>query len=63
MGGHVYIMSSLNNTTLYVGVTSNLAGRVIKHKQKVYPESFTCRYNCVKLVYYNWFNTILAAIA
>lgn len=63
MGGHVYIMSSLNNSTLYTGVTSNLVDRVIKHKEKFYPESFSCRYNCIKLVYYNWFDTIMDAIA
>lgn len=63
MGGHVYIMSSLNNTTLYVGVTSSLVSRVLKHKNKVYPKSFSCRYNCIKLVYYNWFDSIIAAIA
>jgi len=63
MGGHVYIMSSLNHSTLYTGVTSNLPARVAQHKEKAYPNSFSARYNCVKLVYYNWFDTILEAIA
>ncbi|MEI9810858.1 MAG: GIY-YIG nuclease family protein [Bacteroidota bacterium] len=40
MGGHVYIMCSMNNTTLYTGVTSNLPARVMQHKEKVYPNSF-----------------------
>jgi putative endonuclease len=63
MGGHVYIMCSMNNTTLYVGVTSNLPARMAQHKEKIYPNSFTAKYNCIKLVYYNWFDTILEAIA
>ncbi|MDP4264531.1 MAG: GIY-YIG nuclease family protein [Bacteroidota bacterium] len=62
-GGHVYITSSLNNTTLYVGVTSQLAVRILQHKEKIHPKSFSKRYNCVKLVYYKWFDTILEAIA
>jgi putative endonuclease len=53
----------MNNTTLYVGVTSNLPARMAQHKEKIYPNSFTAKYNCIKLVYYNWFDTILEAIA
>ena len=62
MGGYVYIMCSLNNSTLYVGVTSNLPSRVYQHKTNMYPKSFTAKYNCKKLVYYNWFDTIMEAI-
>lgn len=57
------MMCSLNHSTLYVGVTSNIASRVSEHKQKVYPKSFTSRYNCVKLVYYRRFELIVEAIA
>jgi putative endonuclease len=63
MGGYVYIMCSMNNTTLYVGVTSHIAARVVQHKEKFYPGSSTSKYNCVKLAYYKWFDTILEAIA
>lgn len=56
-------MCSMNNTTPYVGVISNLAARMAQHKEKIYPNSFTAKYNCIKLVYYNWFDTILEAIA
>src|SRR5258708_322975 len=62
-GGHVYILSNKNNTTLYVGVTSQLAVRILQHKEKFHPKSFSARYNCVKLVYYKWFDTIMEAIA
>ncbi|MUU78321.1 GIY-YIG nuclease family protein [Winogradskyella endarachnes] len=50
--GYVYIMTNKNNTTLYVGVTSNLERRVKEHKCKKYPKAFTARYNLGKLVYY-----------
>ena len=62
LGGHVYIMCNINNTTLYTGVSSNLPARVAQHKEKEYPNSFTAKYNCTKLVYYKWFDTILEAI-
>lgn len=63
MGGWVYIMCSLNHSTLYVGVTSNIASRVSEHKQEIYPNSFTSKYNCIKLVYYRRFELIIEAIA
>ena len=63
LGGHVYIMSNINNTTLYTGVTSNLPARVAEHKEKAYPNSFSAKCNCIKLVYYRWFDTIIEAIA
>jgi len=62
-GGWVYIMCSLNHHTLYVGVTSDLDSRVSQHKHKIYSGSFTSRYNCVKLVYYKWFDSITEAIS
>jgi len=48
----VYFMTNWNNDVLYVGVTSNLEKRVWEHKQKVYSECFTAKYNCSKLVYF-----------
>ncbi len=61
-GGTVYMMASINNRVLYTGVTSDLYNRVQQHKQKVYPESFTVKYNCIKLVYYEPYSTIEEAI-
>lgn len=61
-GGTVYIMSSLNNTTIYTGVTSDPLVRVQQDKNKTNPNSFTATYNCIKLVYYQFFETIEAAI-
>lgn len=62
-GGYVYITCSLNHLTLYTGVTSSLGARIRQHKEKIYPESFSAKYNCIKLVYYKWFDTIMEAIA
>jgi putative endonuclease len=62
-GGYVYIMCSMNHTTLYTGVTSALAARVAQHKEKFYSNSFSAKYNCIKLAYYKWFDTIMEAIA
>ncbi|MDB4925370.1 GIY-YIG nuclease family protein [Mucilaginibacter sp.] len=62
-GGCVYIMTNKLNKVLYVGVTSELTGRVWDHKNKTYPKSFTARYNCDKLVYYLFYPHIEEAIA
>ena len=62
MGGYVYIICNENHSTLYVGVTSNLPGRISQHKNKHYPKGFSARHNCNKLVYYKRFETIMEAI-
>jgi putative endonuclease len=58
----VYIMTNINNTVLYTGVTSDLLKRVSEHKNGRYPKSFTSRYNCHKLVWYECFGDIGLAI-
>jgi putative endonuclease len=62
-GGCVYIMTNKNHTVLYTGVTSDIIGRIWQHKNKVYPKSFTARYNCDKLVYHFFYSRIEEAIA
>lgn len=61
-GGAVYIMSSPNRGSLYVGVTSDLVKRVWEHRNKQYPDSYTSRYNCIVLVYYKYYDGIEEAI-
>lgn len=51
-------MTNKNNTVLYTGVTSNLSKRVSEHKELLHPESFTAKYNVVKLVYFEGFDHI-----
>ena len=59
---YVYIVTNKRNTTLYTGVTSNLARRIFEHKQKLV-KGFTKRYNLDKLVYYELFKDVNDAIA
>ena len=61
--GFIYIITNKNNTTLYIGVTSNLPSRIIEHIEKRYQNSFSARYNLNKLVYYEHFQMIGDAIA
>ena len=57
----VYMSSNQTNTTLYIGVTSNLIKRMYEHKNKL-TQGFTQKYNCNKLVYFESFETIQEAI-
>jgi putative endonuclease len=61
-GGTVYIMTNKGKTTLYVGVTSKFISRIMEHRTKKYPKSFTARYNLTRLVYYCSYGTILEGI-
>jgi putative endonuclease len=56
-------MTNKRNSVYYVGVTSELISRVWDHKNKTYPKSFTARFNCFKLVYYEFYPHIEEAIA
>ena len=49
---YVYIMSNKPNGIIYIGVTNNIEERVKEHKLKLYPNSFTAKYNCNKLIYF-----------
>ncbi|OJW84658.1 MAG: excinuclease ABC subunit C [Bacteroidetes bacterium 46-16] len=62
-GGSVYILTTANRRVLYTGVTSDIVKRISEHKLKIHPNSFTARYNCTMLVYYNSFSRIEEAIA
>lgn len=61
-GGYTYILTNKNKTVLYTGVTSNLKSRVREHKLKIYPNSFTAKYNCNQLVWFKGFDSIIDAI-
>lgn len=58
----VYILTNKNNTVLYTGFTDDIGRRVDEHKQKVVSKSFTSRYNCDKLVYFESFESTQEAI-
>ncbi|MEQ8319436.1 MAG: GIY-YIG nuclease family protein [Rhodospirillales bacterium] len=59
--GCVYIMASGMNGTLYIGVTSDLVKRVWEHRTDPV-DGFTAKYGCKKLVYFEQFDDITAAI-
>ncbi|MBF7091672.1 GIY-YIG nuclease family protein [Flavobacterium sp. ALJ2] len=60
--GFIYIITNKHQTVVYVGVTSNLPQRILEHKEKRYPNSFSARYNLDILVYYEQFQWIGDAI-
>ena len=57
----VYIITNLNNTVLYIGVTSNLPQRIYQHKHKIC-KGFSEKYNLSKLVYFEQFSDMYNAI-
>jgi putative endonuclease len=59
---YVYILTNKRNNCFYIGVTNNLLDRYYKHKNKIDPKSFTAKYNVDKLVFYEIFGDINAAI-
>ena len=58
----VYVLANFTRTVLYTGVTSDLLRRVSEHRARADPESFTARYRIDRLVYYEAFKDIVAAI-
>jgi putative endonuclease len=60
---YVYITTNHNKTVLYVGVTNDLRRRLYEHKEnKGNGKSFTGKYYCYNLVYYEHFSHIDHAI-
>ena len=57
----VYILASDRNGTLYIGVTSDLEGRVSVHLQGLL-SGFTAKYQVHRLVYYEMHESMDAAI-
>lgn len=57
----VHIMTNKNRTTLYTGVTNNLAWRVLEHKNHEL-KGFSNRYNLEIPVYFEISDDIYAAI-
>jgi putative endonuclease len=58
---YVYILASSIGGTLYIGVTGDLVRRVYQHKEKLV-EGFTNEHDVVRLVYFEQFGEIGAAI-
>lgn len=60
-GGFIYILASKSGV-LYIGVTNRLKRRVLEHRLKLV-EGFTRQYNVTRLVHWERFRDIRAAIA
>jgi putative endonuclease len=58
----IYILASGYNGALYVGVTSNLIGRVLQHREGTF-DGHTKKYGIYRLVYLEAADTMDAAIA
>ena len=59
----VYITTNPTKTTLYIGVTNNLKTRLHQHQQNTHStETFTGKYYCNNLVYFERFEFIEHAI-
>ncbi|OJU77964.1 MAG: excinuclease ABC subunit C [Bacteroidetes bacterium 47-18] len=58
----LYILTNKAKTVLYIGVTNDLKRRLYEHEQHLIVNSFSDRYNCVLLVYYEVFENISLAI-
>jgi putative endonuclease len=58
---YVYLLTNVNHTVLYIGVTNNLARRVAEHKAGIH-EGFTKKYNVHKLVHFETYPDITVAI-
>ena len=58
----VYILASRHYGTLYIGVTSDLIGRLWQHRNGATP-GFPARYKAYCLVYFEMFGDMVSAIA
>jgi putative endonuclease len=59
--GHVYILASKRNGTLYIGVTNNLAARIFAHRQGR-GSAFTRKYKVHMLVWHETYDMVTDAI-
>jgi len=63
MGCHVYIVTNSTKSVLYVGMTNDLAIRLVEHyNRRGNPKSFTGRYHCYYLLWYEYHHTASGAI-
>ncbi|HMG45852.1 MAG TPA: GIY-YIG nuclease family protein [Allosphingosinicella sp.] len=58
----VYILASGRYGTIYVGVTSDLMGRLCQHRSGAIP-GFTSKYRVLRLVHVEMFDDMYAAIS
>jgi len=60
---YVYILTNINKTVLYIGVTNNLKDRIHYHSNPLAnSKHFTHKYNCKYLLYFEHYRDINIAI-
>jgi putative endonuclease len=59
---YVYIVTNKHDSVLYIGVTSDLEGRIFEHRERLI-EGFTKRYQATKLIYCEDYPDPASAIA
>ena len=57
----VYMMASRKHGTIYIGVTSNLLGRVVQHREGL-KDGFTKTYEIKRLVWFERHESVIPAI-
>ena len=60
---YIYIISNKIRTVFYIGVTSDLERRIYEHSSGTFENSFTSKYKCKHLIYYEEYNDIHNAIS
>ncbi len=58
----VYIISNQSHSTIYVGVTSDIAQRMVQHRNHQFG-GFSARYNLTQLLHFEEFGSMAEAIA
>jgi len=59
----VYIVTNPTKTTLYTGITNNIARRLVEHYiNRGKPNSFAGRYYCYNLIWWEWHQYVFNAI-
>ncbi|MEM6475308.1 MAG: GIY-YIG nuclease family protein [Pseudomonadota bacterium] len=56
-GGFVYILTNRKDGTLYIGATADLSARIEQHRRGTV-SSFTKKYQCHRLVWFEYFENI-----
>jgi len=59
---YVYFLTNKGNKVIYIGITNDLEKRIGEHKEGKYDNSFTKKYGCNKLVYFESYQWVQQAI-
>ncbi len=59
---YVYIITNYEQTIFYIGVTNNIANRMMYHGEKINEKSFSAKYHLDRLIYYEEYTNVNDAI-